>query len=399
MKIQNALFFSAALFLSSVSAYADSGIKGRRPKADTPYYLYNVSKGQYLSWDAAQKRFSLSGKAKTQVMLSQDEAATGSYRFTVDGAELATTFQENFMMGNDLATCRQWLLNEKIDAAEGDTVYALGCRDVSAGAVAYLYWSDLVDGIGKSYVEHTFGGQWRFVSEEDIVQTLTLDEKATAYATPDERVHVNLIRKLVPNYWNTVCLPFSLTEGQLKEWLGEGTVALEYVSCEDNTLHFVSVKGMEAGVPYLVQVGDETKLVDADKGEYYTFKDVDAARFVENPKPATPAGADYTFYASFVQTTAPSRVYVLNNDQVYHLTSSMTMKGFRGYFRQNTPSAAPLNFWTIDEDVTDISTVFRQRGRVDIYNTKGQLVRRQATSAQGLVRGIYVVDDQKVLVR
>lgn len=399
MNIQNALFLSAAILFSSAAAQADNGIKGHRPKMGTPYYLYNVSKGQYLQWDAAQKRFTLSGKAVTPVVLSQEDAATGSYQLSLAGETLATNFQENFSVGNASATYRQWLLNEKIDQAAGDIVYALGCRDTDAGAVAYICWSDVASGIGKNYVEPTLGGQWRFISDEDVVQILTLDEKAATYTMPDEKVHVHLMRKLVKDYWNTVCLPFSLTESEVKKLWGNDAAVLEYVSCYDNTLHFVSVKGMEAGVPYLVRVGADTKLADVQKGEYYTFKEVVASRFVDAPKAVTPAGADYTFVASFVQTTAPASVYVLNSDNVYHLTSSMTMQGFRGYFLQNTPSAAPLHFWTIDEDVTDINTVLRQCGRVDIYNVKGQLVRRQATTAQGLVRGIYVVDNQKVLVR
>ena len=48
---------------------------------------------------------------------------------------------------------------------------------------------------------------------------------------------------------------------------------------------------------------------------------------------------------------------------------------------------------------TSISELIAGRHAADIYTLDGVLVRRQATTTEGLSRGIYVIEGRKVIIK
>ena len=91
----------------------------------------------------------------------------------------------------------------------------------------------------------------------------------------------------------------------------------------------------------------------------------------------------------------------------------MSVKGFRGWIAtgSNTQSKA-LNFFVDGEEIgstfdntTDITNILVQpngdlfANPSNIYSVDGKLVRPNATSTDGLPKGIYIVNHKKIIVK
>ena len=76
----------------------------------------------------------------------------------------------------------------------------------------------------------------------------------------------------------------------------------------------------------------------------------------------------------------------------------MTLKGYRGYFHANDGAEATISVLFDDPSgVRDITTAAPKT--FNVYSLSGQIIRRNATSLQGLTRGIYIVNGKKYLVK
>ncbi len=282
-----------------------------------------------------------------------------------------------------------------------DPIYAIGCHIPDAGAVAFLYWSDLFERVVKIYIQPSTSytkGQWKLVAQSDYEDNIvTLDETSDSYTQPTlpdgSTATVRLKRNFTLNSWNSLCLPFAIDQAQIESQWGEGTQVAEFTGCTETTLKFTSVTQVEAGKPYLV---NPTKSYDSDK-TYYEFTGVSSFA-------ATPTDilfSPVTYKGSFHQTTAPKSSYVIRKNVVYHLTSDMTMKGFRAYFVETGNSGAKIAKWILDDDdVTGIHEVTVDAANpADIYQLDGRLVRSQATTLSGLSKGVYIVNGKKVIIK
>lgn len=367
--------------LAAMHANADNANADKQLQTNKSYYFFNESKGQYLTVSNGKLALANSGKPVT---LSQTDAdrASSSYTLNIDGQALSTTFQGGVNIGTEQG---KWLL-KPVEGKSG--VYTVSCRDYNAEAAAYIYSSTSGD-IATQYAEPTLGGEWKI----DEAQCIVLNEAADSYTMPssvdDAGLTVRLVRKLTLDSWNSLCLPFDITVEQLKEQWGDETEVVELKSFDGKTLHFKKVQSLQAGMPYLVRP------YLAPTSTYYEFNNI--TTFTPDVQQCNQNSIE--FVGSFVVTTAPADAYVLSKNKMYWLETSMTMKGFRAYFENKSPNPAPLSFWTIDENPTDIRSVFATGNPVDIYTVDGILVRRQVTSAEGLQKGIYVVEGHKFFVK
>ena len=54
----------------------------------------------------------------------------------------------------------------------------------------------------------------------------------------------------------------------------------------------------------------------------------------------------------------------------------------------------------LDGNATGIENIEQNQADIyDIYNLQGQLIRKNATSLNGLAKGIYIVNGKKVMVK
>lgn len=121
------------------------------------------------------------------------------------------------------------------------------------------------------------GSEVTYVSKIEIIpnkidetETLTLNETATNTIEAKTGVNVTLKRSMVKNEWNTICLPFDVTEKQAKAAFGDEVKIAELdteAAVDANVLSFKASTGIVAATPYLIKpsaVADE-----------YTFENVD----------------------------------------------------------------------------------------------------------------------------
>ena len=321
------------------------------------------------------------------IELTQADATVGTWYLTTPSGKLSGTVLEQTQCDGS-GMYQEWKL-----ALVSDGRYTIAMRNSGVNAYSYLEYNEF---FGRP-IRNIFApdasvedAQWIFVSPADYEQQIvTLDQAATTYETPTAtRATVHLIRNFSLNMWNSFCVPFAISADQLKSQFGNDVRIAAFTGCTETTLQFTTVEQVEAGVPYLVY----PTAGYGDKG-YYEFTDV--SRFVEAPLAVTKSQVTYT--PSFVSTIAPQGAYVLSQNVVYHLTSAMTMKGFRAYFVENS-AAAKISSWTLDGVVTGIEEIEGQEVQpFDVYNMNGQKVRANATSLDGLSNGVYIVNGKKVV--
>ena len=204
---------------------------------------------------------------------------------------------------------------------------------------------------------------------------------------------VRLKRTFTLNAWNSLCLPFGVEETGIISQFGKDAKVAEFTGATATTLQFTTVSRIEAGKSYLVyptQAALEGK-------DYYEFFNV--RQFADVPSPVV--RAPITYQGSFVKTTAPKGAYVLRKNEVYHLQSDMAMKGFRACFVQDESSEAKISVWTLDgKQATGIGHVEGDIGvKYDVYNVNGQMVRKDATTLNGLDNGVYIVNGKKIIIK
>ncbi len=378
---------------------------GQEPKSGNTYYLWNAGQQQFLS--ASNGELTLGG-SPLAVTITANESSDNIYGqandgyvklSTATGNIVATPFQQPRSDGQGKYS--DWI----IQPIGTDNNYNLACRYRTDGNTsAYLYYSQITENLTMTYIRPAatlLGGQWRFVSTEDLEQIITLDEASTQYVVPtlnegSTSAVVHLKRTFTLGSWNSFCVPFDISDAQLRSQFGSDVKLARLSGVNSTTLLFTSTaEGVVAGTPYIVL---PTK-GPAEGTDYYEFTGVD--RFVSEPTQVTQTasqtdgGATVSFIGSFSQTTAPASVYVLRKNLIYHLSKAMSMKGFRGYIEETTSTGAKgISSWALDDQTTDISAVSTDASAgVKAYNLQGQRVNTKAS----LPHGVYIVAGKKVI--
>lgn len=214
--------------------------------------------------------------------------------------------------------------------------------------------------------------------EESTSNTIEPSESASAY------VH----RSFSSDYWNTLCLPFSLSAEQITDMFGEETTICEFESINGDTLNFSEVDAIEAGTPYLFKPEDT---VD----DPY-FEDV----VISDTQPQTVTHNGYSFIGVYNATELDaSDVFLGTDGNLYHpAEATNTIKGMRAYFQIPTTSLASKAVLNVTRgNTTGIASINAEQAHDDrIYNMCGMLVGRDETS---LSKGVYIRDGKKIIIK
>lgn len=203
---------------------------------------------------------------------------------------------------------------------------------------------------------------------------VTLDE-ATDNTIEAMPANVTLKRTFVANKWNTLVLPFAVSDADVKTAFGADAKIVKYSNADDANINFTtSTKGIEANVPVLIMPA----AVNAENT--YTFNGVS---IVEAAPKAD--GTNYSFVGSYKPYDLVNDDYMLYADKWWKTETgdSYKIKAFRAYIKANTPAAAKQLNLVIDGQTTGLklNTV---NGNIEgeTYNIAGQ---RVANSYKGLV--------------
>lgn len=216
-------------------------------------------------------------------------------------------------------------------------------------------------------------GDVRLVRLGDL-DAVTLDE-ATDNTIEAMPANVTLKRSFVANKWNTLVLPFAVSDADVKTTFGADAKIVEYSNADDANINFTtSTKGIKANVPVLIMPAA------VNPENTYTFNGVSIV--VADPKAE---GTSYSFVGRYKPYNLVNDDYMLYADKWWKTETGDTykIKAFRAYIKANTPAAAKQLNLVIDGQTTGLklNTV---NGNIEgeTYNIAGQ---RVANSYKGLI--------------
>ena len=211
---------------------------------------------------------------------------------------------------------------------------------------------------------------------------IVLDETSTTAPEAAQNANIRVIRTIKGGEWNTIVLPFSLTNKQLKEIFGSDVKLADFTGYNTVTedgkvsnidVHFRTISGsLQANHPYLIKTKDDiTEFV------------VDGVNIDLEEKPTVEQGTNKE-WKNFVgcykaNTKVPEDALFINGGKFWYSSGKTKIKAFRGYFDfyDVLPSTANSRIAMIfdDAEATGIATVDTETTDDDAYyNLHGQRV-------------------------
>lgn len=259
-----------------------------------------------------------------------------------------------------------------------------------------------------------------------VKDVLLEDGKDYSAPTDAKNAKVTLNRKFYRNYWNAICLPYSINRRQIEDVFGDGTmvVLMNYIDTSSKKVMFIEHANQDiiAGYPYLIF---PTKKDDNDKTNHDPIPGITTrATFGEANSPIFTVGTDGTTYTdgkmqpnalvfkgTFSKADLPVGSYVITKSGTLANVSQtgLWINPYRAYihFNQTTSGAkaiklASMGFAGIDDmegETTSIEDLLFNDGIMtrpaDVFNVNGQKVRSKAENLYGLPKGVYIVNGKK----
>ncbi len=233
-----------------------------------------------------------------------------------------------------------------------------------------------------------------FLDNVKIERAIGLDEATDNSAVLEKNngkeVNVMLKRTLVADSWNTLCLPFSMSNDAVQTVFGEGTVLkqMKEWNAAENVIYFETADAIVAGQPYII------KPVEAK--ESFLLQDQTVLNAVNNV-----TSGDISFCGIMSSTQLSESDVFLGTDGELYLPNVAeengdVLRGFRAYFKGiNSIANTKVNIEGVVSGIENINgATAYTNGKV--YTLAGQYV---ANSTKGLMKGIYVVNGKKIVVR
>lgn len=272
--------------------------------------------------------------------------------------------------------------------------------------------------------------EWRATGEFENVSKdengVTLDDAKDYSALTKKNVDVTLNRTFYKNYWNAICLPYSINRRQIEKVFGDGTmvVLMKEIDTSNKKVMFIEHVNQDiiAGYPYLIF---PTRKDDNDKTDHTAINGITTrATFGEANSPIFTVGTDGTTYTdgkmqgdalvfkgTFTNSTLNEGSYVVTNNGVLSRIpkDGMPIKPYRSYiyFNRQTAGAKAISLQDMNvngfendkDNTTGIENLLFESGilthSADVYSIDGQLVRSKALNFNGLPKGVYIVNGKK----
>ena len=273
--------------------------------------------------------------------------------------------------------------------------------------------------------------EWRatgvFDDVSKVKNVLLEDGKDYSAPTDAKNAEVKLNRKFYKNYWNAICLPYSINRRQIEKVFGDGTmvVLMNNIDTSKKKVMFIEHVNQDiiAGYPYLIFPTKKDDNVKTDHSEINgittraTFGEADSPLFSVGTDGKTYLGAEpmqrdaLVFKGTFTNSTLNEGSYVVTNKGVLSRIPNdrMKIKPYRSYiyFNRETAGAKAISlqnmnvngFENEEDNTTGIENLLFESGilthSADVYSIDGQLVRSKALNFNGLPKGVYIVNGKK----
>lgn len=273
--------------------------------------------------------------------------------------------------------------------------------------------------------------EWRATGEIVDVSSIAnveLKDGENYSPTDAKNAEVKLDRTFYKNYWNAICLPYSINRRQIEDVFGDGTMVVLMKNIDTSTKKVMFIEHVNqdiiAGYPYLIF---PTKKDDNDKKDHSVINNgiiTTRATFGEANSPIFTVGTDGTTYTdgkmqndalvfkgTFTNSELNEGSYVVTNKGVLSRIpkDGMPIKPYRSYiyFNRETAGAKAISlqnmnvngFENEEDNTTGIENLLFESGilthSADVYSIDGQLVRSKALNLNGLPKGVYIVNGKK----
>ena len=243
---------------------------------------------------------------------------------------------------------------------------------------------------------------------------------------------ITLDRSFTDGKWNTICLPFGMTEKEVRDVFGENTelIILDRVSVDEGHANiymvYHEIQNILAGYPYLIKPTQDVdhievhnKLIDPAQQVYeftngdYTSTGVSGFCY---PQTFVVDGVTYDKDVKKNSTLLKEGDIFLSGNTLYVSRGKSFLKGYRSYLRKDNEEAAPAksaslffdNPWDDEEtgneptliDVTQMADELREQidftVSAGVYNLGGQ---RMSDTVKKLPRGMYISKGKKIIIK
>lgn len=264
-------------------------------------------------------------------------------------------------------------------------------------------------------VEETFGFKTNaLVGSNESPYILTaqgrtyLSELSDNLPEDETNANVTVMRTIQGGKWNTICLPFAMTNSQMKTAFGDDVllgdfVGYEYTENEKKEVvsikvKFVAADAIEPNHPYIIKVREDMTEFSVDN------VDIDAS---DAPMVATCEHNKRQwseFIGTYVQnTTVPEECLFISDGKFYYSVGKTKMKGYRAYFSfydvledYESTSEAPVYIDYLEGDPAAIVSVDDERdGMVATwYTLDGRKLNVKPTT-----KGLYIYNGKKIAIK
>ena len=254
---------------------------------------------------------------------------------------------------------------------------------------------------------------------KSITPSLTLETSKSLSETVKD---IDITGKVIPSIkidrsfiadggWYTICLPFSLTEDDIKkQFKGAEFQGFDGVDQQDKTINlkFIKVTTTKAGKPYLIKPIKDITAADLT----FINKLIEQTTPVDvSYKLGSDANKTFTFKGVFSPFTANSEeladknIKFLSGEKGLDLVSpngSGTMKCYRAYFvfpgkKGIVETEAKI---TNHDEATAVKPVKRQEAETEhvVFSISGQKVGKVKNASQ-LPKGVYIINKKRIMVK
>lgn len=219
---------------------------------------------------------------------------------------------------------------------------------------------------------------------------------------------VTLTKPLKANVWNAICLPFSMTEQQVRNAFGENARIAEFKKVDESGKKAVASFGMH--YYQLITAGKPCLIKPSQVNDTYTIKGVTID--AEQALTIADSNKKFDFVGTYAPTTMPANSHFLgsNDGKLYYITADKEISGLKAFFKPVSTSNAKLSiaFDSTDNDFDNNTTgieaikdymdqdTANSSANKGIYNINGQFM---GTNPAILPQGIYVKDGKKFIVK
>lgn len=275
------------------------------------------------------------------------------------------------------------------------------CRygfDVKAGKTYVLFQNNETLG----FYGFTFGASSTEATNVSISQT----NNGYTYEAKNNAT-VKLTKPLKKDVWNAICLPFSMTEQQVRNAFGEDARIAEFKKVDE------SGKKALFGMHYyqLITAGKPCLIKPSKVSDTYNIKSVtiDAKEALT----VTDSNKKFDFVGTYATTSMPVNSHFLgsNDGKLYYITTAKNISGLKAFLQPaDNKSGAKLSIafgstdYDLDNNTTGIEAIkdYTDQDAANssvnkgIYNINGQFM---GTNPAILPQGIYVKDGKKFIVK